>query len=251
MDKNITIEDILDGFSPYFDLSEKHVKGLESNLVWTRDGYRGLTKTAILGILAQHNKRTSFFLYYLLQALKHRAQFCQLGHNLQMTVALRPSELENNNFYKAITQVFSETGATAKGITLELPPTLFDDFYSRLGTIGQLIDFGFRIAINDFYSDPKGLTDVSRSLIHEIRTPPALGREITYNETARKNLEKLLSHSRENNWQCIVDGIDNRESLKTASAIGAKVIKGGYLGENLSSSQTHDLIQVLPAMRKR
>ena len=57
MNTDISIDDIINGvdkhefelrFSPQVDLSKGVVTGMDTNLVWAKDGYETLTKSAIL-----------------------------------------------------------------------------------------------------------------------------------------------------------------------------------------------------------
>lgn len=251
MNTDISIDDIINGvdkhefelrFSPQVDLSKGVVTGMDTNLVWAKDGYETLTKSAILGILDRHNKRISFFLYYLLRALKAHAELQRMGHHFPLSTTLRPSELASEGFFNAVTQIFHDSGASARDITLQLPPTLFDDFYNHLPTLGRLIDFGFKISIRDFYQDPNTLSKVSRDVIHEVVTPPGLGQRLTTSTKATDNLRKLVDAATSQQWRCVVDGIGNRHCLDAAAAQGARVVQGRYFGEGLTLEAARQLL---------
>lgn len=251
MNTDISIDDIINGvdkhefelrFSPQVDLSKGVVTGMDTNLVWAKDGYETLTKSAILGILDRHNKRVNFFLYYLLQTLQARSQLARMGHHFPLGITLRPSELASDGFFQAVTQVFTDSGASAKDIILQLPPTVLDDFYNHLGTLGKLIDFGFKISIRDFYQDPNTLSKVSRDVIHEVVTPPGLGQRLASSTKATDNLRKLVEAASSLRWRCVVDGIGNRNCLDAAAAQGALVVQGSYFGEGLSLAAIQQLL---------
>lgn len=251
MDTDISIDDIINGvskrefelrFAPQIDLAKGKVTGMATNLIWAKNGYESLTKSSILGILDRHNKRIGFFLYYLVQALKAHSALRRTGHQFPISIALRPSELASDGFFHAVTQVFTDSGASAKDIILQLPPTVLDDFYNHLGTLGKLIDFGFKISIRDFYQDPDSLNKVSRKLIHEVITPPALGRRLSTNPKTQQNLSKLLNSTSEQDWRCVIDGITTRACLDAAKAQGASNVQGEYFGESLSLAAIHQLL---------
>ncbi len=255
MDSTISIDDILNGvtnqefelrFSPQLNLATGNICGLESNLIWVNERYDNLTKTHILSILSRHNKRVSFFLYYLVQGLQAQRHFSDIGTPLQISLSLRPSELSSPKFFQAVDRVFRDCGASANRITLEFPPAVLDHVYDHMAIIGRLIDYGFRISIRDFYQDPCSLSKISRELISEIKTPAALGSKIIDSPNAQRNLQKLIDDSRENNWNCVVQGVDSRRCLQQLKAIGATTVQGSYMGDNLDLYASTELLQALP-----
>ncbi|WP_372862325.1 EAL domain-containing protein [Spongiibacter sp.] len=254
MDSEINIDDILNGvansefelrFNPQLDLASGRICALEGNLIWVKMRYETLTKAHILNILGRHNKRVSFFLYYLVQALRAQLHFKHIGYPLRLSISLRPSELNSPRFFQAVDRVFRECGASAHGITLELPSTILDDFYEHIGTISRLIDYGFHISVRDFYQDPDTLSKVSRDLIGEIKTPAALSRKILDSARASLNLQKLLCGADRLGWSCVVDGVDDRNCLEGVKNLGGHILQGHYMGDNLNLDDTSELLMQL------
>lgn len=251
MDVNFGIQDILESvnkrefelrFQPQIALETPKLVAMSCSLVWNKRGYEALNKASVLHILDQHNKRVSFFLYYLLQALQARRQLEASGHCIQIGISLRPGELACESFYREVTQVFNDSGVSPKGVCLQLPGSIAEDIGRYRGALTRLHDFGFSLTLSGLERDPATLPPWCAALISEVISPASLGRELASNRHAEEALNQLLAGSNALGWRCVIDGIDSPAALEAAQIQGVQFVQGQFFGHDLHLDTAQNLL---------
>ena len=248
-----SIDDIITGvenrefllrYRPQVNTASGHLRALDTELLWNSGIFGALRGAQFLPKLDEHDKQLSFLLFYLIRSLRARRQLRNAGYTLPLAIALRYSELQTPGLVDALMRVFRDSGDDPDGLTLVLPSRLLDDFYRHIKPLSQLLDNGFHLAASNVYQNPDTLCETCCDMLSEVRLPPRLGTGATDPQLRRRHLTQMLDAAQRHQWDCVVTGVDTPRDVDEVTAMGASLVKGHGVGDELSASE-------LAAMLKR
>ena len=91
--------------------------------------------------------------------------------------------------------------------------------------------------MSNFYQSPDSLGDTCCDMLSEIRLPPRLGTSLTDKQVRQRQLSQAVEAAQRHQWSCIVTGVENQQDIQEALAMGASLVQGHGVGDDLSASE--------------
>lgn len=224
-------------YRPQVNAASGQLHALDTKLLWHSSKFGSQHGEQFLPALEEGGKHLNFLLFYLIRSLRARQQLRNAGYSLPLAISLRLHDLQDPALVDALMRVFRDSGDNPDGLTLILPSRLLDDFYQHIKPLSQLIDNGFHLAVSNFYQSPDSLGDTCCDMLSEIRLPPRLGTSLTDRDVRQRHLSQALEAAQHHHWDCVVTGVENRRDIQEALAMGASLVQGYGVGDDLSASE--------------
>ena len=229
-------------YRPQVKTTSGQLHAVDTELLWHSDKFGSLQREQYLPALEERGKHLNFLLFYLIQSLRARQKLRNAGYLLPQAISLRLRELQEPSLVDSPDAGISRQCDNPDGLTLILPSRLLDDFYQHIRPLSQLVDNGFHLAVSNFYQSPDSLGDTCCDMLSEVRLPPRLGSSLTDRQVRQRQLSQLLEASQRHQWDCVVTGVENKRDIDEAVALGASIVQGHGVGDELSASELANML---------
>jgi EAL domain-containing protein (putative c-di-GMP-specific phosphodiesterase class I) len=143
-----------------------------------------------------------------------------------------PSTILNPEFLSFISQSVEEKLLDRQDIVLEISETeIIEQLEEFMEKIVELKKAGFMIAIDDIgngYSNLKTIIELNPNFLKLDRY---FSKNLSLSTQKQAIITFLLAYCKQQESQLILEGIENKEDMEIAKALGVPIVQGYYLGK--------------------
>ncbi len=212
---------------PQVHLETGQIIGFECLSRWAhpRDGL--VSPALFLPQLERHGLIGQLTLVIIERALSIRSRLRERGLDVAISVNISSQSLLDWNFPADLLRLPRAAGGDLQGLTLEITESaeLSDDSLSG-ECIRALKSLGLRLSLDDFWTGYSSLSKPHLDAFDEVKIDYQLTRHIEDDKIALAGVSSIHTFARMLGWRCVVEGIENLQSVSLLRALGCSVGQG-------------------------
>lgn len=166
------------------------------------------------------------------------------GVNLDASVNLSPSLLDDPAFPETLEHMMREHGLGNERVTLELTESALTQNASlAMEILSRLRIKGFGLSIDDFGTGYSSLEQLYRMPFNELKIDRFLVRDIGMRSEAATIVEAIIMLAHKLSISVCAEGVENRKTLQFLLDAGCDKMQGYYLGRPSSAKAVEKLVR--------
>ena len=237
--------DLLLEYQPLVDMRTHTVLGVEALVRW-RHPVRGVVSPAeFIPVAEETGIIVEIGTWVFREACRQLAEWRSVGtwaDDLSMSVNVSPRQLREPSLVESLQTILQSTGVPASRITVEVTETaVVEDIEQARDSLGKLRALGIRTAVDDFGTGYSSIAYLSTLPLDEIK----IDRMFVSRLGKGKSKELVLALVRlvdTLNVTTVIEGIETREQLDYASALGIDIAQGFYFSRPVAPGKIQQLM---------
>ena len=223
-------------YQPIIDKDTKDIYAFEGLLRWNHPELGVLSPHKFISIMEQTGDINWVGLWGLETIVKEQFELRKrFNREFLMSINLSPKQLSNPTLPQDFQKVIKKYRASAKNFILEIEEyTIFENLDQVKNNLMLLRDLGFRIAVDGFGLDYKGLKKLEDNQVDVIK----LDREFLDEEADQYLKDKFVSiivdFVNNKNRTLVCEGVENYDCLERAMGMGIDKFQGYYFSKPLN-----------------
>lgn len=159
-------------------------------------------------------------------ALKALKGFRDSGADIDISINITPSQLDNPSFAKDVMELVNRYGLKPEMIDIEITEQTALGGLERLNTIQELKKMGLHVAIDDFGMGHGSLTYLKDLNLDVIKIDGSLVKEIETNSSCRDIISTITGLGRSMNIRIIAEYVENEKQRDLLKNMGCTCYQG-------------------------
>jgi len=228
-------EELLLHYQPKVDSRTGNLVGMEALVRWQHPK-KGLIYPCDFIPLAEETGLIKALDEWVLRnvslQLKH---WRDLGYtNIRLSVNLSPWHIRQRNLPQMVAAVLKETGIDAESLELEISGSVaVHNIKSAVNILGELIEMGVRVSIDDFGTCYSSLNSLKHFPISYLKIDRTFISDIADNKNANAILKSIINIAHNLNLKVVAYGVETKEQLDFLQQLGCDEIQGFYISKPL------------------
>jgi len=236
-------------YQPQADASTGRVVGAEALLRWRHPTYGAVTAPEIVTLAERTGQLRRLTDGVLEDALRQRAAWSQLGHQVSISVNITPADLYDIEFPAVVGRLLEETGTPAGNLTLEITESgVMSDPARSLVVLDVLAAMGVRLSVDDFGIGHSSLAYLERLPVHEVKIDQSFIKRLEREATDSKVVRATVALAHDLGLVVVAEGVESRAAWRRVEKLGAELIQGYTLARPMPGIETIDWLDKMAAL---
>jgi diguanylate cyclase (GGDEF)-like protein/PAS domain S-box-containing protein len=232
-------EELSLNFQPQISLSTGKVYGAETLLRWnTLDG-RAIQPEDFIPLAEETGLIIPIGQWVLEQACRECKRWVNAGMPaLVISVNLSTQQFQQESFPEVVRRVLEETGIQPFNLCLEITEyTAVQNMEHSIRMLGQLVDIGVKIAIDDFGVGQSSLLWLKKLPVHTVKIDPSFIRHMTEDTEGDAIAKAVIEMSHSLGLSVTAEGVETESQLLRLQQLHCDRMQGFYTGRPMTSDQ--------------
>jgi diguanylate cyclase (GGDEF)-like protein len=220
-------------FQPQYYCGSNELRGMEALVRW-KDNDEGMINPSIFIPIAEKNGAiVPIGSWVVEQGIKQYAEWRDKynTHSI-MSINISAIQFARESFVNDILKLLDKYNVDAKDIELEVTESvLIDDFDSITQKLKSLREHGLKISLDDFGTGFSSLSYLKRLPIDTLKIDKSFIDTVLTDTATRIITESIVSMVRTLGYECIAEGVENKQQYDYLNSIGCDIIQGFLLGK--------------------
>ena len=231
-------------YQPKMDILQNKITSFEVLLRWNNSRMGFVPPNEFIPIAESKGHIVPIGNWVLEEAIKTACSWKEKGYDFEtISVNISPIQLMRKDFKANILNLCTKYNFPPSQLEIEITEgTLMKTREDNIGIIDELIESGFRIAIDDFgigYSNLNSLLEIKISTLK-------IDRSIIANIDKYKNmvvLKSIVTLAKNLDFKTIAEGVETKEQFDIIAELGCDIIQGYYFSKPLPENEFEDLLK--------
>jgi EAL domain-containing protein (putative c-di-GMP-specific phosphodiesterase class I) len=232
-------EELSLNFQPQISLSTGKVYGAETLIRWnTLDG-RTFEPEDFIPLAEETGLIIPIGHWVLEQACRECKRWVNAGMpDLFISVNLSAQQLHQESFPEVVRKVLEDTGIQPFNLCLEITEyTAVQNMEHSIRILGQLVDIGVKIAIDDFGVGESSFLWLEKLPVHTVKIDPSFIRHMTENAEGDAITKAVIDMSHNLGLSVTAKGVETEGQLLRLQQLQCDRMQGFYTGRPMTSDQ--------------
>lgn len=220
-------------FQPQYYCGSNELRGMEALVRW-KDNDEGMINPSIFIPIAEKNGAiVPIGSWVVEQGIKQYAEWRdKYNTHFIMSINISAIQFARESFVNDILKLLDKYNVDAKDIELEVTESvLIDDFDSITQKLKSLREHGIKISLDDFGTGFSSLSYLKRLPIDTLKIDKSFIDTVLTDTATRIITESIVSMVRTLGYECIAEGVENKQQYDYLNSIGCDIIQGFLLGK--------------------
>jgi EAL domain-containing protein (putative c-di-GMP-specific phosphodiesterase class I) len=231
-------------YQPIYRLSDGKIRGFESQLRWCRPDGSVDSARSLLSLAEDTGLSISIGRETLDAVCKQlRSWLAGLPQpDLTLTVNVTQRQFYHPEMIPQLRKTLLETGIEPSRLLFEISETtLNENPDAAVAILHRIVEFGVRVAVDDFGSSLGSLNQLVQLPIDVVKMDPRLTRAVTAPSRQLALVQSLVQLGRSLEMQVVAQGIETSEQLDALCGLGCELGQGQLLSAPLDADQAQNL----------
>jgi len=233
-------------YQPLIDLRSNSVRGFEALVRWCHPVRGFVGPVDFIPVAEETGVIVEIGLWVLKEACRQLAEWratTEWGKGISLSVNVSPRQLREPTFVPRLASILKANNVPASQITVEVTETaVVEDIEQARDCLGKLRALGIRTAVDDFGSGYSSIGYLSTLPLDEIKIDRMFVSKLGHGES--KDLMLALVRLVDTlEVITVIEGIETREELDYATAMGIDMGQGFYFSRPVSPVKIEHLME--------
>lgn len=232
-------EELSLNFQPQISLSTGKVYGAETLLRWkTLDG-RAFQPEDFIPLAEETGLIIPIGQWVLEQACRECKRWVNAGMPaLVISVNLSAQQFQQESFPEVVRKVLEDTGIQPFNLCLEITEyTAVQNMEHSIRMLGELVNIGVKIAIDDFGVGQSSLLWLKKLPVHTVKIDPSFIHHMTEDAEIDAIAKAVIEMSHSLGLSVTAEGVETEGQLLRLQQLQCDRMQGFYTGRPMSSDQ--------------
>ncbi|SSC69693.1 unnamed protein product [Ciceribacter sp. T2.26MG-112.2] len=217
-------------FQPQFDLMRQRISGFEALARW-ESAALGKVSPDLLIAAAERTGMMERVTGVLLE--KALAAAAAWPKEISLSFNLSVIDLVSSRSIGNIARIVDDSGIDPERLVFEITETaVMTDFERARDSLGVLAARGCRIALDDFGSGYSSFAYIHRFPLHRIKTDRCFLTRLAEDDAVGRTLLRAIADLSANlGLECLAEGVETQEELRTVQSAGIRYVQGYLFGK--------------------
>jgi diguanylate cyclase (GGDEF)-like protein len=222
-------------YQPQIDLLTRRIRGAEALIRWQHPERGLITASEFIAQCERSELGQELRRFVLAETARQWQQWHWAGVDLEIAVNLSAVDILDPALPEEIEDTLKRYGVPAWNFVLEVTErTLIGDERRAHQVADELSRIGVRLAVDDFGTGYSSLAGLRWFPIHQVKLDHSLFADVPGDEAAEAIVGGCVEIVHGLNALVIAEGIETREQLHFASAVGCDIVQGYLVGHPTS-----------------
>ncbi len=223
-------------FQPQFDLMQQRISGFEALARWDSPALGKVSPTLFIAAAERTGLMERITGILLEKAL---AAALTWPDNVSLSFNLSALDLVSSRSIDNICRIVRASSIDPQRLTFEITETaVMTDFERARDSLVVLAGMGCRIALDDFGSGYSSFGYIHRFPLHRIKTDRCFVTRLAEDDAVGHNILKAIADLSANlGLECLSEGVETEEELRTVQSAGIRYIQGYLFGKPMSTAE--------------
>ena len=227
-------------YQPIMDVSDMVVTGFEALIRWQHPLHGLIMPDVFIDAAEQSGLIVPIGRHVLFRACQEAMKW---PDDISVSVNLSPTQIRDRGLVEAVRMDLERTGLPARRLILEVTESIFRIDPTLVQEIlAGLRELGVRIALDDFGTGFSGINHLRHFTIDILKIDRQYSQAMVGDDRERMLVQTIAVLSKALDLKLTFEGIETREQLEAASALGASSIQGYYISRPLLVDSVLDFI---------
>jgi sensor c-di-GMP phosphodiesterase-like protein len=231
-------------FQPIFDLRTGEIRGCEILARWLREDGTVVPPMNFIP-LAESSGRIEAMTWQLLgRALADLQSHLKADKNFKLSLNVVPRHLLSKGFIEALRSAVAAARVSARQIVVEVTERdELDDLARAAAVVGELRDYGFRVAIDDVGVGHSGPSRLKGLGANTIKIDKFFVDTITVDASTTTIVEMLVALARDFHMTVVAEGVETEEQVRALISCGVEEGQGYLVAAPLPVMKFIELLE--------
>ncbi len=226
-------------FQPQVSLSSGKVYGAETLIRWRSSDGKTIQPGEFIPLAEETGLIIPIGQWVLEQACKACRRWIHAGMpSLVISVNISTLQFQQENFPDIVRQVLKDTGIEPHNLCLEITEhTAVQDMEHSIRMLGQLVEIGVKIAIDDFGMGQSSLYWLKKLPVHIVKIDPSFIRNLMEDSDDDAIAKAVIEMSHGLGLSVTAEGVETEGQLQRLQQLKCDRIQGFFTGRPMTSEQ--------------
>jgi len=226
-------------FQPQVSLSTGKVYGAETLLRWKSPNGQTIQPGDFIPLAEETGLIVPIGQWVLEQACRECKRWIRSGMpSLVISVNISAIQFRQDDFPDIVRKVLAETGIEPFNLCLEITEsTAVQDMEHSVRMLGQLVEIGVKIAIDDFGIGQSSLLWLKKLPVHIVKIDPSFILNMIDDSDDAAIAKAVIDMSHSLGLSVTAEGVETEDQLSRLQQLGCDRIQGFFTGRPMTSDQ--------------
>jgi len=219
-------------YQPQVDMKVNKVTGVEVLLRWIHPSYGFISPDRFIPIAEQNGLMKKLTSMVLEKALQQSNIWFEKGLELQISVNLSASNLQDMQLSEDIQILLDKYNVNPKTLTLEITESfIMSNPAKARGILQSLSSMGIKLSIDDFGTGYSSLAYLKKLPVNEIKVDKSFVIDMLESKSDEIIVRTVINLAHNLGLQVVAEGIESKEVWDKLRAINCNTAQGYYLSK--------------------
>lgn len=230
-----------DEFEPFFQghycSKTQELIGAEALVRWNHHNLGLLTPDKFLPAVFKGGLSYALSCKMLRASLENASDWHSLGHHIQISINVSPSDMEHPDFADKVIQALEHARFPANKLTLEVTEVeITHDLGRALDNMSRLRMRGVTISIDDFGTGYSSISQLINSPFSELKIDRLFINRMSESPKHFSALQCMINLGKSLGLKLVAEGVETRLQAKMMEKLGCDILQGFYYNKPMSST---------------
>ena len=226
-------------FQPQVSLASGKVYGAETLIRWSSSDGKTIQAGEFIPLAEETGLIIPIGQWVLEQACRACRRWIHAGMpSLVISVNISALQFQQDNFPDIVRKVLKDTGIAPHNLCLEITEhTAVQDMEHSIRMLGQLVEIGVKIAIDDFGMGQSSLYWLKKLPVHIVKIDPSFIRNLMEDSDDDAIAKAVIEMSHSLGLSVTAEGVETESQLQRLQQLQCDRIQGFFTGRPMTSEQ--------------
>lgn len=243
LDRALTRGEFKPYFQPIFDLRTREIRGCEILARWLREDGTVVPPMNFIPLAESSGRIEAMTWQLLARALADLQPLLKADKDFKLSLNVVPRHILGAGFVETLRSTVAAARVSARQIVLEVTERdELDDLARAAAVVGELRDYGFRVAIDDVGVGHSGLSRLKGLGANTIKIDKFFVDTITLDASTTTIVEMLVALARDFHMTVVAEGVETEEQVRALISCGVEEGQGYLVAAPLPFAKFSELV---------
>nr|MBA2560877.1 bifunctional diguanylate cyclase/phosphodiesterase [Propionibacteriales bacterium] len=226
-------------YQPQGDAATGRIVGAEALLRWEHPTYGPVSPPEAVALAERTGVLRRLTNTILEDALRQRAAWSALGHEVNISVNITPLDLSDTGLPDVVSGLLDATGTPAGALTLEITESgVMSDPARCLAVLDVLAAQGVRLSVDDFGIGHSSLAYLERLPVDEVKIDKSFVMRLEREVSDAKVVRATVALAHDLGLLVVAEGVESQVAWMRVAQLGCEFVQGYALARPMPGIET-------------
>ncbi|RZI60543.1 MAG: sensor domain-containing phosphodiesterase [Zymomonas sp.] len=224
-------------FQPRIDLATRQCVGSEALLRWRHPTLGAISPGEFVPVIEPSSHTHAMTDWVIRKAVRQIQDWQAVGIDLQLSVNVSASNLEDPGFVQRVLAVVAEHGLEPDRLELEVTESaVMKDAENALDRLSMLAAAGIKLSIDDFGTGYSSLAYLQKLPVHVVKIDQSFVKDIEEGEREQSLVRSMITLSHELGYRVVGEGVETAAAADLLAEMGCEEAQGYFFARPMEAS---------------
>ena len=231
-------------YQPQYNILKRNIDSVEALIRWQHPSRGVVSPLEFISLAEETGLIIPIGEWVLRAACIDAMQWCNQGHDIQVSVNLSPLQTKTPNLVGMVRDVLVETGFSSNKLTLEITEgALMEHTKATLAALQSLRDLQIQIALDDFGTGYSSMNYLKQLPINCVKIDQGFIRGLLQDKESQSIVRAIISLSKNLGFSVTAEGVETLDQARMLISLGCDILQGYYFSKPMVAAEMSAFLQ--------